>query len=77
VLRQQRKGDVMTSFGRSARSAVCYKAGSPVIWPTYARVVPRNTLNQSLKRGGNFIEKECRIDRHDVFWSLRSQRRLL
>jgi hypothetical protein len=28
VLRQQRKSDVMTYFGHSSRSAVCYKAGS-------------------------------------------------
>jgi hypothetical protein len=28
VLRQQRKSDVMTSFGVSARSAVYYEAGS-------------------------------------------------
>jgi hypothetical protein len=30
VLRQQRKSDVMTSFGHSAHSAAYYKAGSPV-----------------------------------------------
>jgi hypothetical protein len=32
VLRQQRKSDVMTSFGLSARSAVYYKAGYPLHW---------------------------------------------
>jgi hypothetical protein len=31
VLRQQRKSDVMTSFGHSARSAVYYQAGSPYL----------------------------------------------
>jgi hypothetical protein len=30
VLRQQRKSDVMTCFGRSAHSAVYYQAGSPL-----------------------------------------------
>jgi hypothetical protein len=30
VLRQQRKSDVMTSFGLSARSVIYYKAGSPL-----------------------------------------------
>jgi hypothetical protein len=32
VLRQQRKSDVMTSFGHSARSTVYYQAGSPLPW---------------------------------------------
>jgi hypothetical protein len=30
VLRQERKSDVMTSFGHSARSAIYHKAGSPL-----------------------------------------------
>jgi hypothetical protein len=30
VLRQQMKSDVMTSFGHSTRTAIYYKAGSPL-----------------------------------------------
>jgi hypothetical protein len=31
-VREQRESDVMTSFGHSGRSAVYYKAGSPLIF---------------------------------------------
>jgi hypothetical protein len=39
VLRQQRKSDVMTYFGHTARSAIYYKAGSTIIIRTEYNIV--------------------------------------
>jgi hypothetical protein len=47
VLRQQRKCDVMTYFGRSDRSAVYYKADSPL--PVNEIRLVQLTSNQSIK----------------------------
>jgi hypothetical protein len=40
VLRQQRKSDIITSFGQSVRSAIYYKAGSPLLQACSARLLP-------------------------------------
>jgi hypothetical protein len=57
VLRQQRKSDVMTSFGHSAHSAIYYKADSPLHVCCHIFLCPNNDKN-CLHMGSKIVSME-------------------